>query len=78
MGIALGDHSSRRALGQLLHDPGIDPVLPLSLRSWYEEFALHFRNLLAHPKRSVAMTPGMAEPFVRTTHDVVAELFPDV
>lgn len=75
--IRVAGPSSRRTLGQLLHDPAVERVLTEKRFHWYREFALHFRNKLAHPERSMAMTPGIAEPFVRSAHQVVAELFPD-
>lgn len=55
----------------------VETVLNQDQLAWFREFALHFRNQLAHPRESIAMTPGMAEPFVRAAHAVVAGMFPD-
>ncbi len=52
-------------------------VLASQHLAWFREFALHFRNLLAHPDQSIGMTPSMAEPSLRSAHDVVAGMFPD-
>lgn len=71
------DFPSRSTLGQLVYNSAVERILTPELLEWYRGFALHFRNELAHPNTSVAMTPGMAEPFVRTSHDVVAKLYPD-
>ena len=75
--VAMGETQSRTTLGQLLRRPDVETVLNATQLAWFSEFALHFRNRLAHPNDSMAMTPGMAEPFVRTAHVIVAELFPD-
>lgn len=75
--LRLGDRAGEKAtLGQLLRTEGIDDVLDASQREWFTEFALNFRNLLSHPHESVAFSPGMAEPFLRTAHEIVAQLFP--
>jgi hypothetical protein len=75
--VLMNETQSRTTLGQLLRRPDVETLLSSMQLAWFREFALHFRNRLAHPDDSMAMTPGMAEPFVRTAHDIVAELFPD-
>lgn len=75
--IAMGRSPTRSTLGQLLRGPDVESVLSPEHLGWFREFALHFRNLLAHPDQSIAMAPGMAESFVRSSHDVVAVMFPD-
>lgn len=42
---------------------------------WYSEFALHFRNQLAHPTGPMAFTPPIAEGIMGGVHVVMAELF---
>lgn len=75
--LRMGKAESRATLGQLLRSRDAETVLTSQHLAWFREFALHFRNLLAHPDQSIAMTPGMAEPFLRSVHDVVAAMFPD-
>jgi hypothetical protein len=67
---------ARMTFGQLLKSRGIDGVLNPRQRDWYQEFALHFRNKLAHPHGAVAFSPGIAEPILRTAHEMVSQLFP--
>lgn len=67
---------SRQTLGQLLRTAEADAVLTPDQLAWFREFALHFRNRLAHPHGSIAMTPGISEPFLRSAHDIVADMFP--
>lgn len=75
--LRLGDRAGARAtLGQLLKTGGVNDVLDATQVAWFTEFALPFRNLLSHPHGSVAFTPGFAEPFLRTAHEIVGQLFP--
>lgn len=74
----LGERAAEKAtLGQLLQVEGVTEILGDRWSAWFREFALHFRNSFAHPTGSTALPPGMAEPFVRTAHEVVAFLFPE-
>lgn len=73
----VGATQTKSTLGVLLKQPTTASALGPDILAWFQEFALHFRNRLAHPDESIAFTPGMAEPFVRSAHDVVAALFPD-
>lgn len=74
---AIDKTESRETLGRLLRSAEVETALTQDQLAWFREFALHFRNRLAHPHESIAMTPGMAEPFVRVAHAVIAEMFPD-
>lgn len=69
--------TARLTLGELVWGEQAATVLTTSQVQWFRRFALRFRNRLAHPPEPMAMTPGFAEPFVRTAHEVVAEMFPD-
>ncbi len=69
--------ASRATLGKLVWSEDTVAVLTASQLEWFRKFALHFRNRLAHPTEPIAMTPGFAEPFLRTAHEVIAEMFPD-
>jgi hypothetical protein len=68
------DSTDKRTMGQLISHERSHPVLDPETREWYSEFALHFRNELSHPERSVAFSPGLAEPVLRTCHERVAGL----
>lgn len=71
----LGVPLRRLTLGQLLAHERDHPVLDEPCREWYTRFALHFRNQLAHPKHTVAFTPGLAAAFLSAAHEQVASLF---
>ncbi|MBI2710605.1 MAG: hypothetical protein HYX34_13085 [Actinobacteria bacterium] len=73
----VGGTERRLTLGALLQQPTTAEALTPDQFAWFQEFALPFRNRLAHPDESIAFTPGMAEPFVRTAHEIVAAMFPD-
>ncbi len=73
----VGATDSKLTLGALLQQPTTRGALTPDQFTWFQEFALRFRNRLAHPDESIAFTPGMAEPFVRTAHETVAAMFPD-
>lgn len=73
----VGAAGTKSTLGVLLQQPTTAAALGPERLAWFQEFALHFRNKLAHPDESIAFTPGMAEPVVRSAHDVVAGMFPD-
>lgn len=75
--ISTGKTGKRATLGLLLRSAEAELVLSPDQLNWFREFALHFRNRLAHPDGSIAMTPGMAEPFLRSVHELVAAMFSD-
>lgn len=63
------------SVGQLIKHEKDHPVLDPETREWYSQFALRFRNQFSHPNRSVALTPGLVEPILRTCHQRIARLF---
>ena len=73
----VGATGSKLTLGAILRQPATASALTPELFAWFNEFALRFRNEIAHPKESIAFTPGFADGFVRSAHDVVAGMFPD-
>lgn len=73
----LGSDAPQRAtLGTLIAAAKKEAVLEGELLSWFQEFALHFRNRLAHPDKPLTMTPGMAEGCIRSAFAAVTALFP--
>ena len=68
---------TRKTFGQLVYTGGVEAVLDHDLDriAWYRRFALHLRNRLSHPDEVLALTPGTAEPIVRTCHEQVAFLY---
>lgn len=69
------DSTAKRTMGQLIKHEKDHPVLDPETREWYSQFALHFRNEFSHPHRSVALTPGLAEPILRACHERVVRIF---
>lgn len=68
----------KRTMGKVIeYEREVHPVLNDYRRQWYSEFALHYRNMLSHPKESIAFGAGLSAPIVRSVHETVAELFPD-
>lgn len=70
-------HRSRATLGGLIHSQRAADLLSPTQLAWFEGPALHFRNKLSHPAESAPMLPGVAELFLRSAHEIVAEMFPD-
>lgn len=75
VGLPPGD---TRTMGKVIEYERVErKVLSDYRRGWYAEFALHFRNELSHPRGTVAFSPGMSAPMVRSVHEAISELFPD-
>lgn len=75
LGVKDGD---RATFGQLFTERDVFRVLDRDLGRylWFHKFALHFRNELSHPKQSKAFFPGVAEGFLRSSHEQVGMLYP--
>jgi hypothetical protein len=74
--LALPD--AKVTFGRLVHRSAVPHILDYDLfrLGWFRQFAVRFRNELSHPRGMMAFTPGMAEGFLASAHERIAELYP--